>query len=140
MGVKRMFRNNKIFNNKSKKKVKKNIPTIAIDHNNEKAFAERLDKENPSTEPSYWAKKSCKKCYGRGIEGTITTSSRGGNSFKRQLICSCVNKSHQKWRKQKLEEYAKEEEEKKVLGIKEEKAKESVQEVEESPEVAAPAA
>jgi len=40
--------------------------------------------------PGDWAKKSCKKCNGRGIVGVQTTQDKYGNPTSRRVFCQCV--------------------------------------------------
>jgi hypothetical protein len=47
----------------------------------------------PSNEPSYWASRSCTKCHGRGILGTVTKPS----GEKVVPACSCTSKNYKKW-------------------------------------------
>ncbi len=77
-------------------------------------FAQAAQDFCPSQDADYWAKKSCRKCYGRGIIGTKHVFLRGAkaesgldsetgqkvytNSMgKQELRCTCTSKNYQKW-------------------------------------------
>jgi hypothetical protein len=76
-------------------------------------FAKAAQDFTPSQEPKYWAKKSCSKCYGRGIIGNrhvflpdqpalSTVDETGRKRFTnslgtRGISCSCAGKRYQKW-------------------------------------------
>jgi len=47
----------------------------------------------PSKDSRYWAKRSCTKCHGRGILGTLTTPS----GEKVVPACSCTEKRYRVW-------------------------------------------
>lgn len=61
-----------------------------------------MEKDKPSPEPSYWAKSSCKHCYGRGVIGTVTTRVKGNNTICQHQLCSCALKKYEKWQEQWL--------------------------------------
>jgi hypothetical protein len=63
-----------------------------------KEILDELERIKPSSEPSYWAKSSCKDCHGRGIVGTVTSVMKGNNKVTQQLVCACTRKRFQKWR------------------------------------------
>lgn len=56
------------------------------------------EKAKPSSAPGYWAKTSCKHCYGRGIIGTCTSTLKGNNVVKQELLCQCAQKRFVQWR------------------------------------------
>lgn len=72
------------------------------------------EQAKPSSEPGFWAKKSCNKCLGRGIHGSITTKI-GTNTMKTGLICECAKKRFVKWRNDWVFEYCKKERAKATL-------------------------
>lgn len=57
------------------------------------AFLDFVTENTPSQEPSYWAKRSCTKCHGRGILGTLVKPS--GETVV--PACSCTSKNYAKW-------------------------------------------
>lgn len=76
------------------------------------AFSQAAQDFCPSTDNEYWAKKSCHKCYGRGIIGkryvfppsTKATSNKGvdgkkfySNGFMLDAGCVCATKNYKKW-------------------------------------------
>lgn len=72
------------------------------------AFSQAARDACPSTEPAYWAKKSCHKCYGRGNLGTrtvfhpnrpakATNKVYTNGAFTLGVACSCTGKNYQKW-------------------------------------------
>jgi hypothetical protein len=79
----------------------------------EKRFGEAVRDAQPSTEPSYWAKKSCRKCYGRGIIGKqhffmpgnpakSEKNEEGKKSYtnsagQTDIRCGCTAKTYKKW-------------------------------------------
>ena len=77
----------------------RNLPPAVADKLNEKyeadrqAFIEWLQVKIPSKDPEYWAKRSCTKCHGRGILGTLTTPS----GEKVVPACSCTTKRYKAW-------------------------------------------
>jgi len=56
-------------------------------------FIEVVKDMTPSKDPSYWAKRSCTRCYGRGILGTVVKPS-GETTVP---ACSCIKKNYFKW-------------------------------------------
>lgn len=58
---------------------------------------EESEKVKPSGEPAYWAKRSCNRCYGRGIVGTITTTLGKNNKMVNQYVCECAQNRYQRW-------------------------------------------
>jgi hypothetical protein len=65
-----------------------------------KELLEQMDKEQPSTEPSYWAKPNCTTCLGRGKLGKIkTVLPGGGNNVIEQdeSTCYCALRRFKKW-------------------------------------------
>ncbi len=58
------------------------------------------EKAKPSSDPAYWAKKSCKRCYGRGIEGTQLTG-----SVRNEIACSCAVTKFMAWRADFIKNY-----------------------------------
>lgn len=85
-----------------------------------KNFTAAAEEFSPSKEPKYWAKKSCSKCYGRGIIGTRynfvgqparkivyeeTGKTTYANGYKQPVNCRCAQKSYGKWLKSFREFY-----------------------------------
>jgi hypothetical protein len=64
-----------------------------------------LEKEKPSSDPKYWAKKGCKHCYGRGVIGRIESSFGNGNRTTGDCLCSCARKNWIRWRDEWLEKH-----------------------------------
>jgi len=65
-----------------------------------KELLEQMDKEQPSTDPKYWAKSSCKMCQGLGKLGKIrTVLPGGGNNIieQEESACYCARERHKKW-------------------------------------------
>jgi len=76
-------------------------------------FAKAAQDFTPSQEPKYWAKKSCSKCYGRGILGKRHIFMPGTSAesvslpdgskvlvnsiMTHDLQCKCTQKRYQKW-------------------------------------------
>ena len=60
---------------------------------------EACEAAKPSEELSYWSKRSCKNCYGRGIEGKITIPLPDNNKVTTDLMCSCAKRRYERWRK-----------------------------------------
>lgn len=73
-------------------------------------FAKAAREADPSQgDSSYWAKRSCNKCYGRGIIGqrsvfrpgeSARSDGQGGYSnlaFKLPMKCRCGTKKYQRW-------------------------------------------
>jgi hypothetical protein len=59
----------------------------------------KIDENHPSRNPTQWAKPSCKKCNGRGIDGIIKQSrDKNGNIFmgNQPRFCQCVISSYRK--------------------------------------------
>ena len=63
-----------------------------------------LEADKPSDDPAYWAKSSCKNCFGRGIIGTIKTTFAQDNTLQQKLLCDCARKKYRKWLEKKFEE------------------------------------
>lgn len=61
-----------------------------------------LELEMPSSDPAYWAKKSCKHCCGRGVIGTQTSKIEGNNTIVQNLLCVCARKNFRKWKEEWL--------------------------------------
>lgn len=68
---------------------------------------EKMEKDKPSQVPSYWAKKGCKHCYGRGTTGYTVQKLEGGNTIRNEQLCSCVLKAFSKWQDQWYAEHIK---------------------------------
>lgn len=68
----------------------------------DKALEEEMEKEKPSSDPAYWAKKSCKHCCGRGVIGTQTSKIEGNNTIVQNLLCVCARKNFRKWKEEWL--------------------------------------
>lgn len=62
------------------------------------------EKAKPSSDPKWWAKPSCTKCYGRGTVGFITVK-MGTNTVKNGQICQCASKRFVKWRNDYVAQY-----------------------------------
>lgn len=77
------------------------------------AFTQAAQEWTPSQEPKYWAKKSCNKCYGRGIIGKrhlfpnkepakSGIDEHGNKIYVNSLVkldvrCSCTRTNYEKW-------------------------------------------
>lgn len=70
----------------------------------EQTALEESEKAKPSSEPRYWAKRSCNACYGRGIVGT-TSQKVDSNTLVTALLCHCVKVRFGKWRASWIQEY-----------------------------------
>jgi hypothetical protein len=68
-----------------------------------KDLLDEAEKLKPSNEPSFWAKKGCKECYGRGVIGSMTTVMKGNNRIQQTLVCSCVRKRYRVWLRETIE-------------------------------------
>ena len=75
---------------------------------------EAMEKDKPSKEPSYWARKGCHDCFGKGILGNITRDVGGGNKIVNEQLCSCVRKAFVVWQEKWMIEH---EVEQKLPGI-----------------------
>jgi hypothetical protein len=64
------------------------------------------EKNKPSSDPAWWAKRSCNKCLGRGVMGTVTTK-MGTNTMKNGQICPCASKRFTKWRNDYVADFVK---------------------------------
>lgn len=77
----------------------RSLPPAVADKLQEKYEADRqkfigwLQETIPSKDPRYWAKRSCTRCHGRGILGTLTTPS----GEKVVPACSCTAKRYKAW-------------------------------------------
>lgn len=70
-------------------------------------FVQAAKEFTPSQDPIYWAKRSCSKCYGRGIIGKRHVFMPGQpakvmgeilNSVSQiDITCKCTQKTYQKW-------------------------------------------
>ncbi len=78
---------------------------VKVESDVQQHILERLTKDKPSSDPSYWAKHNCKYCYGRGVEGKVTVKLKDGNTFVDEPMCVCAKKKWIKWRENKIEEY-----------------------------------
>jgi len=58
----------------------------------------------PSSDPDYWAKRSCNHCYGRGIVGQMSSIVQK-NTIVQNLLCTCSKKNFQKWRDNWIKNY-----------------------------------
>ena len=63
-------------------------------------FIRFIEEQNPSQDPKYWAKRSCTKCNGRGILGTLRNV-----SGEKLLPCSCTSKNYSKWLVEQRRQY-----------------------------------
>lgn len=66
---------------------------------------EAMENDKPSKDPSYWAKKGCRDCFGRGIMGRVTQTIGDGNKIINEQLCSCVKKSFAVWQENWIEEH-----------------------------------
>lgn len=58
------------------------------------AYLQVVAEMMPSKDPKYWAKRSCTRCHGRGILGTLI------NPSGTQIVvppCSCTAKKYKAW-------------------------------------------
>lgn len=58
----------------------------------------------PSSAPDYWAKKSCRHCYGRGVTGFISIRVET-NILRNEQLCDCAKKNFVKWRTKFCSDY-----------------------------------
>lgn len=72
------------------------------------------ERNKPSSEPKWWAKRSCTKCYGTGVFGTVTQKV-GTNTVKNGQICVCASKRFVKWRNDYVAAYVAKHREKSIL-------------------------
>jgi hypothetical protein len=79
---------------------KKGLKVLTLD---EEALHES-EKAKPTSEPAYWAKRSCNKCYGRGIIGNVERKVET-NTFVTPLLCNCANRNFGKWRDEWIKQY-----------------------------------
>jgi len=56
-------------------------------------FLEYTKSNIPSTEPAYWAAKSCTACNSRGILGSRVKP----DGLREPVPCACIARSYQKW-------------------------------------------
>lgn len=66
---------------------------------------EELEKAKPSNDLGYWAKRSCNRCYGRGIEGTMKINIGNNNTLKQEVVCDCVTRRYKRWQKEWLDNW-----------------------------------
>ena len=65
-----------------------------------KELIEQMEKERPSTEPKFWAKRGCTSCHGEGKLGKIKTVLPGGGNNvieQNESICICALRRSRKW-------------------------------------------
>jgi hypothetical protein len=62
------------------------------------------EKAKPTSEPAYWAKRSCNRCYGRGIVGNVERKV-DTNTVVVPLLCNCANRNFGKWREEWIKQY-----------------------------------
>lgn len=72
------------------------------------------EKNRPSTDPAWWAKRGCNKCHGTGICGVVTQKV-GTNTVKNGQICQCAQKRFVKWRNDYVAAYVAKHREKSIL-------------------------
>jgi|GEM_PF-6978113 len=62
-------------------------------------YREEIEKAKPSSDPSYWAKRGCKKCNGTGVDGFVATKfgTNNSNTMRHEQICACATKKWQEW-------------------------------------------
>jgi len=66
-----------------------------------KELLEQMEKDKPSSDPSYWAKSSCTTCQGRGKLGKIKVVLPGNNVIEQEeSLCHCARKHYQKWQEE----------------------------------------
>lgn len=82
----------------------------------DRALEAEMEKEKPSSDPAYWAKKSCKHCCGRGVIGTQTSKIEGNNTIVQNLLCVCARKNFRKWKEEWLAARKKKQQEEKKGG------------------------
>lgn len=66
---------------------------------------EAMEKDKPSKDPVYWAKKGCRDCLGRGVVGKVTQTVGNGNKIVNEQLCSCAKKSFAAWQAKWVEEH-----------------------------------
>lgn len=65
------------------------------------------EKAKPSSDAAFWAKRSCKHCFGRGVTGQIRIKMQGNTLINGQL-CSCAKRNFVKWRDEFCAKYIEE--------------------------------
>lgn len=80
-------------------------PAMKVNSLIEKAI-EESERAKPTDRPSYWAKRSCNKCYGRGVTG-MTETKKDGNIYRNGIVCVCATRTFTKWRDAWVAEYLK---------------------------------
>ena len=71
-----------------------------------KHILEAMEKDKPSKDPIYWAKKGCKDCSGRGIVGRVTQTDKHNNKIVNEQLCNCVKKAFSAWQQKWFEEHS----------------------------------
>jgi len=79
--------------------------TIGIQPRYSKSVLEAMEKDKPSKEPVWWAKKGCKDCFGRGVVGKTTQIVGDGNKIIHEQLCSCVKKAFAVWQEKWVEDH-----------------------------------
>lgn len=80
---------------------------VPIESKFTKEQLEAAEKLKPSSDPSFWAKKGCKECCGRGIVGKMTTVFKGNNRMQSDLVCSCTRARYRAWLTKTIEDLEK---------------------------------
>lgn len=62
------------------------------------------EKNKPSSDPAWWAKRGCNRCLGRGVIGMVSHKV-GNNTIKNGQICSCASRRFVKWRNDYVAKY-----------------------------------
>jgi prefoldin subunit 5 len=70
-----------------------------------KSVLEAMEKDKPSKEPVWWAKKGCKDCFGRGVVGKTTQIVGDGNKIIHEQLCACVKKAFAVWQEKWVEDH-----------------------------------
>ena len=77
----------------------RSLPTEVADRLHKKyeddrrEFLQVVEDMTPSKDPAYWAKRSCTKCYGRGILGVVIKPS----GERVTPACDCTSKLYSRW-------------------------------------------
>lgn len=79
------------------------MPKIAVHY--PQHLLEAMEKDKPSKEPSFWAKKNCRDCCGRGVVGKTTRTVGNGNKIINEQLCACVKKNFAAWQAKWVEDH-----------------------------------
>jgi superfamily II helicase len=86
-----------------------------VENELDKLALTEAEKVKPSSDSSYWAKRSCNRCYGRGTIGKFTSKVET-NTFVQDLLCECARNRYSKWLKNWVNEFKAKYQNQSVLG------------------------